>query len=135
MSRLPSLDAVHVLVVEDNADYSSFLTVVLEQRGARVTAASTVGEAITAFDRETPDAVVCDLAFGRDEPDGYAFIVDVRRRPETRGGRVPVVAMTGYTHDHARHEVLAAGFDAFCPKPCSPDEVVTIVARLVGRAS
>ncbi|HSD11673.1 MAG TPA: hypothetical protein VLF14_11840 [Candidatus Binatia bacterium] len=50
-----------------------------------------------------------------------------------RGGNVPVAALTAYASAQDRARVLAAGFEAYVPKPVRPVDLVRVVARLGGK--
>jgi two-component system, chemotaxis family, CheB/CheR fusion protein len=126
------LDGVSVLVVEDDADSRESLVRVLNQYGARVSAAGTAREAIEALEAAVPDVLVSDIGMAGE--DGYDLIRNVRRLPAERGGRLPALAVTAYGEEGDRRKAFAAGFQAHVAKPVSPAELVIEVARLAGRA-
>jgi CheY-like chemotaxis protein len=66
--------------------------------------------------------------------DGYTFIRQVRALGG-RAARVPAVALTAYGHPADRAHALAAGFDRHVPKPIMPNELIAVVASVVGRAT
>ena len=83
-----------------------------------------------------PDVIVCDLGRpGEAEADGEDFIRRLRRWPLSRGGRIPVLAFTGYVTPEDRNRALAAGFDAFLPKPASPPELFGAILALLREAA
>jgi DNA-binding response OmpR family regulator len=49
-------------------------------------------------------------------------------------GSTPAIALTGYVRVEERMRALEAGYQMFVPKPVEADELVTVVASLVGRA-
>ncbi|HEU4368907.1 MAG TPA: response regulator [Methylomirabilota bacterium] len=110
-----ALDGVRVLLVEDTDDTRELLTFVLEQCAAVVTAAASATEALDAFLRDRPQIVVTDLAMPGH--DGYWLLRQVRAHATD----VPAVALTAFTEHYSREQALAAGFDAFLPKPIEPD--------------
>jgi len=57
---------VNLLVVDDEASLRDFLTIVFEEDGWHVEAAASVGDGRSAFTRNPPDVVLCDLML----PDG-----------------------------------------------------------------
>ena len=122
-----ALDGVRVLLVEDTDDTRELLTFVLEQCDAVVTAAATALEALDAFLRERPQIVVTDLAMPGH--DGYWLLRQLRTHaPATV---VPAVALTAFTERYSREQALAAGFDAFLPKPIEPDALCRALRRVL----
>lgn len=87
-----SLKGVHVLVVDDKSDGRRLLTIMLEQYGAKVTAAATVGEALEIIDRVKPDVLVSDI--NRPSGDDSELILRVRARSPEAGGDMPAVALS-----------------------------------------
>ncbi len=108
---LGKLDGLHVLVVEDEIDAVELLSRVLSTRGARVTCARDATSALALAHAERPDVIVTDLGL----PDMNGFEL-VRRIRTAHGGRVGIVALTGF----AAKDVAcgpASGFDERLTKP------------------
>jgi two-component system CheB/CheR fusion protein len=121
----------HVLVVEDDADVREVITVMLEDRGAVVTAAATVAAALSELERVRPDVLLSDLSLpGRD---GYDFIRSVRALDAARGGSIPAIALTAYASTEDRERVMAAGFQRYLAKPIDLPELVAAIVMLVDR--
>jgi CheY-like chemotaxis protein len=118
--------------VDDDADGREAVKTVLEQRGARVTAAASVAEALAALDSEVPDVLVSDI--GMPVRDGYDLIHEVRRRPRARGGEVPALALTAYAATEDRQKTAAAGFQDYLSKPAEPSDLVSRIALLARRS-
>ncbi|MGH7859907.1 MAG: ATP-binding response regulator [Candidatus Binatia bacterium] len=126
------LDGLRVLLVEDEEDTRECLTLALAERGAEVTAVSSVADALAAVDRATPDVVVSDVGMARE--DGYTLIRELRAREAGGGERVPAAALTAYVRPEDRARALLAGFDAHVEKPVGPAELATVVKSLAQRA-
>jgi CheY-like chemotaxis protein len=120
-----------VLLVDDEPDVRSAFAALLEGHGARVTAAASVREAMTALQQSIPDVVVSDL--GMLGEDGYELIRKVRMLPPEAGGRLPALAVSAYGTERHRQDALSAGFHVHLRKPLEPFELVTEVARAAGR--
>jgi PAS domain S-box-containing protein len=118
----------HVLVVDDEADARSLIETVLEQSGARVTTASSVEEALAAFEREPPDVLVSDI--GMPERDGYDLIREIRTMPASRGGDVPALALTAYARVEDRMRATSAGYESHLAKPVDPATLALMVSML-----
>lgn len=127
----PDLTGLHVLVVDDQEDTRSLLTVVLRSCGARVSSADAALEALGMLVESRPDVLISDL--GMPDEDGYSLIKRVRALPLESGGQTPAVALTAYARVEDRLRVLRAGFQLHVHKPVEPLELVTVVATLAGR--
>jgi CheY-like chemotaxis protein len=122
------LDSQRVLLVDDDADGRDMVKTVLEQWGAVVAMASSVAEALVAFERDVPDLLVSDL--GMPGRDGYDLIREIRGRTPEAGGRIPAIALTAFAAPEEQKKVRAAGFDDYLAKPADPMALVSRVARL-----
>jgi PAS domain S-box-containing protein len=127
-TEAPSLAGLRVLVVDDEADAREWLTAVLEQCGAVVTAVGSAREALGRFEDLRPDILVSDI--GMPDEDGYSLIKKVRVFDAERGGRIPALALTAYAAQDDRKRALSAGFQLHMPKPVAPEELVAAVANL-----
>ncbi len=128
MPRLPRLDELRILVVDDNADGRTLTSLVLTQAGASVTAVASVREALQTLEVSRPDALVSDI--GLPDEDGYALIRQIRQSEAEHGGFLPAVALTGYARAEDRARILAAGFQAHVPKPVEPVELTAVIATI-----
>jgi len=130
--RLPRLDGLRVLVVDDHDDARELIRTVLEQCGADVAVAGSADEALAALERRRVDVLVSDLAMPGS--DGYDLIRRIRAREQTSGGAtLPAVALTAYAGTVDRARALAAGFQAHASKPIAPDELASLVHSLARR--
>ena len=130
--RLPRLDGVRTLVVDDEADARELVRAILAQCGAEVTVAVSAGAAVEALERASFDVLVSDIVMP--EEDGYALIRRVRARGTDRGGAIPALALTAYGRIEDRAAAIAAGFQQHAVKPIEPAELAAVVATLAGRA-
>ncbi len=109
-----------ILVVEDNADTSEMLGIVLSDQGARVRSVENYDAALQELDRQWPDLLVSDI--GLPGKDGYQLIAAIREREAAAGrpDRLRAVALTAFARPQDRERALAAGFDAHLGKPLQP---------------
>jgi PAS domain S-box-containing protein len=125
-----SLAGRHVLLVDDEQDWREALCTTLEALGARVNAVGTAAEAIAVVTAPMPTpltALVLDV--GLPETDGYSLLKQIR----ALGGpvaRTPALAVTAYSDSQHRQIASEAGFDGFCSKPISPEEVAATILTL-----
>ncbi|HEX4386518.1 MAG TPA: ATP-binding protein [Myxococcales bacterium] len=123
------LQGVRVLVVEDDVDTQYLLTALLEQFGARVTAASSVAQAMTCLEGAPFDLILSDISMPGE--DGYSFIRRVRKG--TVQQLIPAVALTANARTEDKTRAFAAGFQLHIAKPVDPADLVHKVATLLGQ--
>jgi CheY-like chemotaxis protein len=128
ISRVPRLDELRILVVDDSADGRALTSLLLTQAGAKVRAVASVREALRTLEAERPDALVSDI--GLPDEDGYGLIGQIRQHEAEHGGFLPAVALTGYARAEDRARILAAGFQAHVPKPVEPAELTAAIATV-----
>ncbi|MBD6614350.1 PAS domain S-box protein [Komarekiella sp. 'clone 1'] len=122
------LTGLQVLVVDDEADVRQWITVVLEECGAEVTAFSSTRQALQALEELHPDVLISDI--GMPDEDGYALIRKIRELEPELGGGIPAVALTGYARVEDYRKALAAGFQLHVAKPVRAAELIAVVASL-----
>ena len=115
------MDQEAVLIVDDVSDMRELLSYTLEVEGYSVLQACDGNEAIELAISRQPAVIVMDVQM----PilDG----VEATRQLKSKRGlrHIPVIAYTA----HAANLPSGNLFDAVLPKPCSPDEVLSAVAR------
>jgi signal transduction histidine kinase/PAS domain-containing protein/ActR/RegA family two-component response regulator len=121
-----SLEGRNVLLVEDEVETRTFLTALLETRGAAVRAVEDVASALGIIDEWMPHLVISDIALPGE--DGHALVRTMRAAERWRA--IPAIAVTAYGSAIDRERALAAGFDAFLRKPVDPETLVSVVAGL-----
>jgi CheY-like chemotaxis protein/anti-sigma regulatory factor (Ser/Thr protein kinase) len=129
------LAGVNVLVVDDEEEVRTLLTLTLESYGANARSACSGKEALERLRGERGnhrfDVLICDIAMP--DEDGYAVLGKIRALPPEKGGNIPVIALTAYSGSEYRVRALEAGFCAYAVKPVKPDELVGIIHGVVKR--
>lgn len=100
----------------------------LEAEGAVVHAVENAPLAMEHLAEQPVDAIVSDI--GLPGMDGLELMRAVRSHAKYR---MPAVALTAYTRSFDRTAALRAGFQAHVPKPADAEELVTVLASLLGR--
>lgn len=122
------IEGVKVLVVDDESDARLLVRRFLEECKARVTTASSAGEALELLKSTRPQVLVSDI--GMPGEDGYALIRRVRALPPEQGGDTPAIALTAYARAEDRMKAVMAGFQQHVVKPVEPAELITLVGIL-----
>jgi PAS domain S-box-containing protein len=125
------LAGLRLLVVDDDADASGMLQIILRDRGAAVRVAGSSAQALNALQEEAFDVLISDI--GMPGKDGYDLVRELRVLELKTGRHLPAIALTSFTRGQDEAHARAAGFDAHCPKPLRPLNLVGLVARLAGR--
>ncbi len=120
-----------VLLVDDNADASLTLAMLLRLEGHDVEIANDGHEALHVAPQFRPDVVLLDI--GLPGMDGYE--VGRRLRAEASTADVVMIAVTGYSHADARMRSKAVGFDQHVVKPVNPAALIKSLAGLASRKS
>ena len=126
----PLLEALRVLVVDDDADARELIRRTLERGRAVTKTAASVDEALEAFETFKPDVLVSDI--GMPGRDGFALIHEIRSRGRSARD-LPAIALTAFVSSVDRRKILMAGYQLHLAKPVEPNELIAAVASLVGR--
>ncbi len=114
-----------ILVADDNVDAATSLAVLLRLSGHDVETATDGVEALATAERFAPDAVLLDLAMPR--MNGYDVARGIREAPW--GGKMFLIALTGWAQESDRARTREAGFNLHLVKPASPTELLEILAN------
>ena len=128
-TSMPRLDAVRVLIVEDNKDNQNVLATALKRCGAVVQCSGTANEAYGIIESWDPQVLLCDISLP--DLDGCSFLIELRKR----GQKVPALALTVMGRPNEQARILAAGFDLFRQKPIDPVDLAHEVARLAQQST
>ena len=114
------------LVVDDVADVTEMLAVVLTHAGYSVVTAASAPAALQAARERQFDVVISDI--GMPEMNGYQLARELRVMPgyET----VPMVAVTGYSMFDDKERSTKAGFNAHMTKPIDPRALLDLIEQL-----
>jgi len=114
------------LVVDDVADVTEMLSVLMTHAGYEVSTASSAQQAIALASENQFDVIISDI--GMPEMNGYELAQAIRLLPgyET----VPMVAVTGYSMFDDRSRSLTAGFSEHVTKPIDPRAFLELIEQL-----
>jgi CheY-like chemotaxis protein len=118
-----------ILIVDDDRDTRELFSLVLQDAGATVAIAEDGESGLRAALEWKPDLVVTDISMPR--MDGIHMVRHLRELERTKG--IPIVAVTGQVVADMPQMARQAGCSEVLPKPCSPDALVHLVNRHIGR--
>jgi CheY-like chemotaxis protein len=123
-----SLHGLRVLVVDDEFDARTLLTMMLEKCGAQVIAVGSSHEGLESIENWLPDVLIADI--GMPVEDGYGLIRKVRALPQQKGGHTPALALTAYARTEDRVRALSEGYQVHLAKPVDRFELAAVVSSL-----
>ena len=125
--------ALRVLLAEDNPVNQRLARRILEKWGHTVVVAANGKKALAAWEREVFDLILMDVQMP--EMSGLETTAAIRERERTTGKHLPIIAMTAHALKGDRERCLAAGMDAYVPKPIDPKKLATAIETQIGSAA
>jgi CheY-like chemotaxis protein len=118
-----------VLIADDSVDNRDVYVMILESRGYRVEVASDGAEAIDKAVALRPAIIILDLAMP--VIDGWTACRRLKDDPRTAA--IPAIVLSAHVMKGEEERVLAAGCDAYLPKPCLPETLLAEIERHMAR--
>ncbi len=120
---------LRILLAEDNDFNQQLVADLLRRRGHDVVVTRDGRKALEALDHSSFDLLLLDIQMP--ELDGFQVIEVLRRREQTAGGHLPVVALTAHAMKEDRERCLRAGMDDYLSKPVRSTELFSVIERAV----
>ncbi len=117
-----------ILIVEDNYENRTFLSLLLQQVGFEVRDAVNGREGIRIAREWHPDFIWMDIRMP--EMDGIEATRILKTNPDTAS--IFICALTASAFEEDRKKIVDVGFDDFIRKPFLEDELFAVMARLLG---
>ncbi len=125
-----------ILVVDDEQDVCVYLSRLFQENGYRVKCAADGNQAAAAVAEERPDLITLDLSMPNKS--GVRFYRELKSDESL--SRIPVVLVTGITGPGGSADTerfyRTRGHvpppEGFIPKPIDPEEMISLVKRLIG---
>lgn len=126
-ARIPTDDAPHLLVIDDDRRIRDLLSRFLLQQGYRVTTAETAADARAKLTNLSFDLLIVDVMMPGES--GFDFVKSIRAQSQ-----VPVLMLTAKAEADSRIMGLELGADDYLPKPFEPRELSLRIGNLLKRA-
>ena len=117
-----------ILVVDDNASNREVIRVFLGQVGFEVIEAENGRQAVDMAQQMRPDLILMDRWMP--EMNGTDAVKWIRHIPELSS--LPVIAVSASVSERDQEQTLAAGFDAFLPKPVNWPRLAALLKEFLG---
>ncbi|NEQ95655.1 MAG: response regulator [Cyanothece sp. SIO2G6] len=123
----PPTEASHILVVDDNPDLRSYVSLILKQAGYQVSTARHGREGLELIQLRQPHLILTDLMMPHIS--GLELIQQVRQTETIKG--VPIILVTAKADEDTRIEGVEQGADAYLSKPFNHRELLAEVRNLL----
>ena len=118
-----------LLIVDDYEGMRDLYTKLLAPEGYRVIFAGDGLEALEKAAEHRPNAIFMDLSL----PVVNGWEATRRLKADPRTEKIPVVMLTAHELEGIRSELLNNGFAGVLTKPCSPEDMLAELTRILGR--
>jgi len=115
-----------LLLADDDRALSSILSTALREEGFEVSVASTGAQALTEFERSSPDLLILDVLMP--EMDGLEVCRRLRKKSS-----VPIILLTSRSEEVDRVTGLETGADDYVTKPFSTRELCARIRAIERR--
>jgi two-component system, chemotaxis family, chemotaxis protein CheY len=116
-----------VLVVDDSTSMRQMVTFTLQSAGFDTIEGGNGVEALANSQDKAIDLVITDL--NMPEMDGITLIKELRAKPNFKF--TPILLLTTESQDAKKQEGKAAGATGWMVKPFNPEQLMTIVNKVV----
>ena len=116
-----------VLTVDDSPSIRQMIKVTLEPAGHNVIEAGDGAQGLAKCQATRPDLVITDL--NMPTMNGLELIRALRKLPALTG--LPIVFLTTESTDAVKQEAKSAGATGWITKPFKPEQLLSVVAKLV----
>ena len=123
--------AFKILYVEDNPDNMHLIERVLTARGYEVYGAVNGLDGVSMAEKLKPNMILLDINLP--DIDGYEVARRIRKSKITGLSNVVIIAITANVLKGDAEKVLAAGCDAYMPKPINIQELWARVEAFLSR--
>jgi len=121
--------AIRILLAEDDAINQIYLAGLLRSQGWQVDVANNGIIALEKYEHGKYDLILLDGQMPK--MDGLDTTRKIREKEIATGGRIPIVAITGYAIPGDRERFLEAGMDDYVTKPINESRLLEIINRVV----
>jgi two-component system alkaline phosphatase synthesis response regulator PhoP len=128
------MSSARILIVDDDADITEAMRIVLENKGYIVDAAGDSKEAAGHIKAQKPDLIILDVMMGT-KSEGFDFSRDLKNNPHYR--EIPILMLTAIREKTGIDFKPEAGDETWLPveefldKPVRPEQLIEKVESLL----
>jgi CheY-like chemotaxis protein len=123
--RVPRVDTVAVLVIDDNVDLVHFYRRYTQGTRYRIAHLAEGARAVEAIEASRPDVIVLDVMLP--DVDGWQLLTDLHEHPLTRS--IPIVLCSVIREEEL---ALALGASLYLPKPVRRQALLRALDQVIG---
>lgn len=123
------LDALEILVAEDQVINRKIVTQLLLRKGWTVAVAENGREAVDLFEKSPRKYGLILMDVQMPEMDGFEATQMIRKLEKGSPLSIPIVAMTAFAMKGDKEKCLAAGMDHYVSKPINPSDLYHVVEK------
>lgn len=116
-----------VLVVDDDFIQLLYLAKFLSALGIFVDTAKNGLLAVEKFGQCNYDIIIMDGQMP--EMDGFRATKEIREVEKIKQSRTPIIAVSGYAHNHTEEYFFEAGVDEFLTKPIDEGKLIRLIKK------
>ena len=120
-----------VLTVDDSNSLRRMVAFTLKRAGHEVVQAADGSEGLTKVQEQKIDLALVDV--NMPSMGGIEMVTEMRKLPEYT--RTPILMLTTESSDEKKQEGRQAGATGWIVKPFSPEQLLAIVEKVLGRTS
>jgi CheY-like chemotaxis protein len=128
------MNAARILIVDDDADITEIMRIVLENKKYSVDTASDSKDALNHLESQKPDLIILDVMMST-KSEGFDFSRDLKKNPKYRD--IPILMLTAVKEKTGIDFKPEAGdetwlpVDEFLDKPVKPEQLIEKVESLL----
>ncbi len=126
--KLLACSKLNLLVAEDNVLNAVTIVAMIRRLGSQATVANNGEEALALWLQGNFDAILMDIQMP--VMDGSTAILKIREQEKTKGGHVPVIAITAFALHGDREKFFSQGFDDYISKPVDMIELAECLNKI-----
>ncbi|ALD20661.1 response regulator [Hymenobacter sp. DG25A] len=123
-------DQKTILIAEDSSVILNLTKKILELQKYKIVSAKNGGEVLKQVESQPIDCVLMDINIP--VKDGMECTREIRRNPDQRIAKIPIIAITGNANNYSMEQFREAGVTDYLPKPLDFDALVRVVKQYIG---
>ncbi|TAL66871.1 MAG: response regulator [Bacteroidetes bacterium] len=116
-----------ICLIEDNKAIRKMFGILLNKAGYQIQEFEDGKTAVDWLNTNSALCIIVDILLP--DMNGTEILSVIRNQPD--GGRVPVIAVTGFAHPSDREKYLAIGFDDYISKPVDTTTFANLVKQII----
>lgn len=122
-----------ILILDDDVNFLLYVSKILKKNNYHCITTQSAEEGLELLQSMTPDLILCDIAFGRLQMNGFEFYEQFRSLQ--RFQQTPFIFLTGLAQESLIQTGKKLGIDDYLIKPIQPDRLLATIEGKLRRAN